>query len=182
MSSCLGWMITDRTGRRPTQSLIILQTQIHRVLYQRQGWSICWTAHSGIESWFPHLKDLSMHWFTRFSMGSESTFLSPLNWRSPSSKRLNLFMHRFIRFFWLCCPWLIVNLQFNCFLLMPIVDKLPVLLRQDLESAFEDEHDSIFDVTQLRQSLGQKKRELEIEVKRVCFFLLKIEQFLRLPC
>jgi len=59
------------------------------------------------------------------------------------------------------------ELKFNCFLLMPIVDKLPVLLRQDLESAFEDELDSIFDVTQLRQSLGQKKRELEIEVKRV---------------
>ncbi|KAG2615162.1 dynamin-like protein ARC5 isoform X2 [Panicum virgatum] len=59
------------------------------------------------------------------------------------------------------------ELKFNCFLLMPIVDKLPVLLRQDLESAFEDELDSIFDVTQLRQSLGQKQRELEIEVKRI---------------
>lgn len=59
------------------------------------------------------------------------------------------------------------ELKFNCFLLMPIVDKLPALLRQDLESAFEEELDSIFDVTQLRQSLGQKKRELEIELKRV---------------
>ena len=63
--------------------------------------------------------------------------------------------------------WLIMKLQFNCFLLMPIVDKLPALLRQDLESAFEEELGSIFDVTQLRQSLGQKKRELEIELKRV---------------
>ncbi|CAL5098065.1 unnamed protein product [Urochloa decumbens] len=59
------------------------------------------------------------------------------------------------------------ELKFNCFLLMPIVDKLPALLRQDLESAFEDELDSIFDVSQLRQSLGQKKREMEIEVKRI---------------
>ncbi|TKW07227.1 hypothetical protein SEVIR_7G294000v4 [Setaria viridis] len=59
------------------------------------------------------------------------------------------------------------ELKFNCFLLMPIVDKLPALLRQDLELAFEDELDSIFDVTQMRQSLGQKKRELEIEVKRI---------------
>ncbi|CAN6339849.1 unnamed protein product [Urochloa humidicola] len=59
------------------------------------------------------------------------------------------------------------ELKFNCFLLMPIVDKLPALLRQDLESAFEDELDSIFDVPQLRQSLGQKQRELEIEVKRI---------------
>ena len=64
--------------------------------------------------------------------------------------------------------WFIMKLQFNCFLLMPIVDKLPALLRQDLESAFEEELGSIFDVTQLRQSLGQKKRELEIELKRVC--------------
>lgn len=63
--------------------------------------------------------------------------------------------------------WFIMKLQFNCFLLMPIVDKLPALLRQDLESAFEEQLDSIFDVTQLRQSLGQKKRELEIELKRV---------------
>uniref|UniRef100_A0A0A9DJP6 Uncharacterized protein n=1 Tax=Arundo donax TaxID=35708 RepID=A0A0A9DJP6_ARUDO len=50
---------------------------------------------------------------------------------------------------------------------MPIVDKLPALLRQDLESALEDELHSIFDVTQLRQSLGQRKRELEIELKPV---------------
>ncbi|CAD6270357.1 unnamed protein product [Miscanthus lutarioriparius] len=62
--------------------------------------------------------------------------------------------------------WSLHN-KFNCFLLMPIVDKLPALLRQDLESAFEEELDSIFDVTQLRQSLGQKKRELEIELKRI---------------
>lgn len=59
------------------------------------------------------------------------------------------------------------ELKFNCFLLMPIVDKLPALLRHDLESAFEDELDSIFDVTQLHQSLGKNKRELEIELKRI---------------
>jgi hypothetical protein len=50
---------------------------------------------------------------------------------------------------------------------MPIVDKLPALLREDLESAFEDDLDSIFDVTQLRHSLGQRKRDLEIELKRI---------------
>ncbi|KAK3139464.1 hypothetical protein QOZ80_5AG0383680 [Eleusine coracana subsp. coracana] len=59
------------------------------------------------------------------------------------------------------------ELKFNCFLLMPIVDKLPALLRQDLESTFGDELDSIFDVTHMRQSLGQRKRELEIELKRI---------------
>ena len=50
---------------------------------------------------------------------------------------------------------------------MPVVDKLPALLREDLESAFEDDLDSIFDITQLRSSLGQCKRDLEIELKRV---------------
>lgn len=64
---------------------------------------------------------------------------------------------------------------------MPIVDKLPALLREDLESAFEDDLDSIFDVTQLRHSLGQRKRDLEIELKRVLvfcvFFFLHIKHY-----
>ncbi|XP_020106778.1 dynamin-like protein ARC5 [Ananas comosus] len=59
------------------------------------------------------------------------------------------------------------ELKFNCFLLMPVVDKLPALLREDLESALEDDLDSIFDVTQMRHKLGQQKRELEIELKRI---------------
>lgn len=50
---------------------------------------------------------------------------------------------------------------------MPVVDKLPVLLREDLESAFEDDLDNVFDITNLRHSLGQRKRETEIELKRV---------------
>ncbi|KAJ0972705.1 hypothetical protein J5N97_020664 [Dioscorea zingiberensis] len=32
----------------------------------------------------------------------------------------------------------IVYVPFNCFLLMPVDDKLPILLREDLESAFDD--------------------------------------------
>ncbi|KAF7143147.1 hypothetical protein RHSIM_Rhsim05G0111000 [Rhododendron simsii] len=59
------------------------------------------------------------------------------------------------------------ELKFNCFLLMPVVDKLPALLREDLESAFEDDMDSIFDITNLRHSLGQQKRETEIELKQI---------------
>uniref|UniRef100_A0ACD5Y585 Uncharacterized protein n=1 Tax=Avena sativa TaxID=4498 RepID=A0ACD5Y585_AVESA len=59
------------------------------------------------------------------------------------------------------------ELKFNCFLLMPIVDKLAALLREDLESAFEDDLDGIFNVTQLRHSLGQTQRELEVELKRI---------------
>ncbi|KAI8554937.1 hypothetical protein RHMOL_Rhmol05G0134600 [Rhododendron molle] len=59
------------------------------------------------------------------------------------------------------------ELKFNCFLLMPVVDKLPALLREDLESAFEDDMDSVFDITNLRHSLGQQKRETEIELKQI---------------
>lgn len=58
-------------------------------------------------------------------------------------------------------------LQFNCFLLMPIVDKLPARLREDLESAFEDDLENVFDMTNLQLSLGQQKRDTEIELKRV---------------
>ncbi|KAK3031514.1 hypothetical protein RJ639_036028, partial [Escallonia herrerae] len=59
------------------------------------------------------------------------------------------------------------ELKFNCFLLMPVVDKLPALFREDLESVFEDELDNVFDITTLRHSLGQRKRETEIELKRI---------------
>ncbi|XAR53077.1 Dynamin GTPase [Bertholletia excelsa] len=59
------------------------------------------------------------------------------------------------------------ELKFNCFLLMPVVDQLPALLREDLESAFEDDMDNIFDITNLQHSLGQQKQETEIELKRI---------------
>lgn len=50
---------------------------------------------------------------------------------------------------------------------MPVIDKLPALLREDLESAFEDDLDNVFDITNLRHSLGQRKRDVEIELKRI---------------
>ncbi|KAM1392387.1 hypothetical protein ACFX2I_019968 [Malus domestica] len=59
------------------------------------------------------------------------------------------------------------ELKFNCFLLMPVVDKLPALLREDLKSAFEDDLDNIFDITNLRRLLGQQRRDAEIEIKRI---------------
>lgn len=54
---------------------------------------------------------------------------------------------------------------------MPVVDKLPALLREDLESAFEDNLDNVFDISNLRHSLSQRKKDTEIELKRV-FILL----------
>ncbi|XP_078157052.1 P-loop containing nucleoside triphosphate hydrolases superfamily protein [Carex rostrata] len=59
------------------------------------------------------------------------------------------------------------ELKFNCFLLMPVVDKLPALLKEDLESVFLDDLDNIFNISQLKHSLGQRKRDMEIELKRV---------------
>ncbi|TYH25945.1 hypothetical protein ES288_A03G210200v1 [Gossypium darwinii] len=59
------------------------------------------------------------------------------------------------------------ELKFNCFLLMPVVDKLPALLREDLESAFSDDMDNVFDISNLRHSLGQRKRDTEIDLKRI---------------
>lgn len=59
------------------------------------------------------------------------------------------------------------ELKFNCFLLMPVVDKLPALLHEDLESAFKDDLDNVFDITNLRLSFGNQKRATEIELKRI---------------
>ncbi|XP_052881393.1 dynamin-like protein ARC5 isoform X1 [Gossypium arboreum] len=59
------------------------------------------------------------------------------------------------------------ELKFNCFLLMPVVDKLPALLREDLESAFSDDMDNVFNISNLRHSLGQRKRDTEIDLKRI---------------
>lgn len=50
---------------------------------------------------------------------------------------------------------------------MPIVDKLPARLREDLESSFEDDLENVFDITNLQHLLGQQKRDTEIELKRV---------------
>ncbi|MED6190517.1 ARP2/3 actin-organizing complex subunit Arc5, partial [Stylosanthes scabra] len=50
------------------------------------------------------------------------------------------------------------ELKHNCFLLMPIVDKLPALLREDLESAFEDDLDNIFDITKSAELLWEAEK------------------------
>ena len=55
---------------------------------------------------------------------------------------------------------------------MPVVDKLPVLLREDLESAFESELDTVFDITNLVHSLSQRKRDAEVELRRVLLLSL----------
>eukprot|EP00249_Psilotum_nudum_P012773 c23975_g1_i1 orf=519-3485(+) len=59
------------------------------------------------------------------------------------------------------------ELKFNCFFLMPVVDKFPALLREDLEAAFEEDLDNVFDVAQVRHALEQQKASLEFELRRV---------------
>nr|ATB19780.1 ARC5 [Hesperocyparis macrocarpa] len=59
------------------------------------------------------------------------------------------------------------ELKFNCFFLMPVVDKFPALLCEDLEAAFEDGLDNVFDVAYARQTLTNRKRDLEMELQRV---------------
>ncbi|KAI3715078.1 hypothetical protein L6452_22045 [Arctium lappa] len=49
------------------------------------------------------------------------------------------------------------ELKFSCFFLMSVADKLPALLQEDLESAFKDDLDNVFDITHLRHSLGYQK-------------------------
>jgi hypothetical protein len=64
--------------------------------------------------------------------------------------------------------------QFNCFFLMPVVDTFPALLRDDLETAFEQDIDHVFDVAQVRRSLQQQKSELELELRRVCALMFHL--------
>ena len=62
--------------------------------------------------------------------------------------------------------------QFNCFFLMPVVEKFPALLRDDLEAAFEEDLDSVFDVVQARRALEQQRIDLEFEMKKVCIIYI----------
>lgn len=59
-----------------------------------------------------------------------------------------------------------VELKFNCFFLMPLVDSFPARLREELESAYDD-LDSVFDVGAVRASLEGKLRSLESELAQV---------------
>lgn len=59
------------------------------------------------------------------------------------------------------------ELKFNCFFLMPLIDKFPAMLREDLESALSGDIDSVFDVAQTRRALEEGKADLELELRRV---------------
>lgn len=41
-------------------------------------------------------------------------------------------------------------MKFNCFFLMPVVDSFPTRLREELEAAFDENLDAVFDVVAVR--------------------------------
>ncbi|KAL4448820.1 hypothetical protein ABPG77_007537 [Micractinium sp. CCAP 211/92] len=60
-----------------------------------------------------------------------------------------------------------VELKFNCFFLMPIIDTFPTRLREELESAYEEDLDEVFDVAAVRAALEQRLKSLELELHQV---------------
>lgn len=60
-----------------------------------------------------------------------------------------------------------VELKFNCFFLMPVVDAFPTRLREELEAAYEEDLDDVFDVAAVRAALEGRLRSLESELHQV---------------
>jgi len=59
------------------------------------------------------------------------------------------------------------ELKFNCFFLMPVLDNFPARLREELESAYDEDLDSVFDVASVRAALESKQRSTDAELKQV---------------
>ena len=60
-----------------------------------------------------------------------------------------------------------VELKFNCFFLMPVVDAFPTRLREELEQAYDEDLDEVFDVAAVRCALESRLRSLESELHQV---------------
>ncbi len=50
---------------------------------------------------------------------------------------------------------------------MPVVDAFPGMLRENLETSFEEDIDHVFDVAQVRHALLQQQSQLDLELRRV---------------
>ena len=55
-----------------------------------------------------------------------------------------------IRVLWRALALQAVEMKFNCFFLMPLVDTFPTKLREELEGAFERNLEEVFDVSAVR--------------------------------
>jgi hypothetical protein len=60
-----------------------------------------------------------------------------------------------------------VELKFNCFFLMPLVDTFPARLREELECAYDEDLDEVFDVGAVRVALESRLKNLESELQCV---------------
>lgn len=60
-----------------------------------------------------------------------------------------------------------VELKFNCFFLMPLLDSFPGRLREELEAAYAQDLDGVFDVRATRSALDGRLRSLESELHQV---------------
>jgi len=95
----------------------------------------------------------------------KSNFLIPLLDASPGARSSKVHM---------CCDAGIrdqvvttVELKFNCFFLMPLLDAFPGRLREELEAAYAQDLDAVFDVTATRGALDARLRSLESELHQV---------------
>ncbi|GFR45611.1 hypothetical protein Agub_g7018 [Astrephomene gubernaculifera] len=59
------------------------------------------------------------------------------------------------------------ELKFNCFFLMPLVDSFPSRLRKEIECAYEEGLDDVFDAAAVRSALEGRAAELQEELRRV---------------
>jgi GTPase SAR1 family protein len=60
-----------------------------------------------------------------------------------------------------------VELKFNCFFLMPLMNEFSGFLRQEMEMAFEENLDQVFDVRLVRMALEERQRKLESELEQM---------------
>lgn len=60
-----------------------------------------------------------------------------------------------------------VELKFNCFFLMPVLKKFPMKLREEIEAAYEEDLEGVFDVRAVRSALVDRRKALENELDQV---------------
>ena len=60
-----------------------------------------------------------------------------------------------------------VELKFNCFFLMPLINDFNAFLRNEMEDAFDISLDSVFDVKSVRSALEQRRHKLESELEQM---------------
>ena len=60
-----------------------------------------------------------------------------------------------------------MELKFNCFFLMPVIDDFPAVLREELERCYAEDLDAVFDVASVRKHLEHRQQHLDSELEQV---------------